>query len=226
MASTELTTAAQRAILERVRSQLSRTEPRGAEIIGIRSPGPPVWDGPSGFEIDGHDVQVAACPSLLAVLDALSRHVPGSILVLLTDRPETDLGDAVLARLHRGKLLDADRYTLLGDLLATRRLDPRIRTEPWLVDALIELAATDALPSTARSTLSRSRAMTLVLTARLGVDSELLDLPSLIGVLDDDAAVRSRWRALAAEERAGLTEHLVSLHGGAARGADGPGRRP
>ena len=215
MASTELTTAAQRAILERVRSQLSRTEPRGAEIIGIRSPGPPAWDGPSGFEIDGHDVQVAACPSLLAVLDALSRHVSGSVLVLLTDRPETDLGDAVLARLHRGKLLDADRYTLLGDLLATRRLDPRIRTEPWLVDALIELAATDALPSTARSTLSRSRAMTLVLTARLGVDSELLDLPSLIGVLDD-AAVRSRWRALAAEERAGLTEHLVSLHGGAA----------
>ncbi len=213
MATPELTTAAQRAIVERVRSQLARGDAGSIEVMGIRSPASPVWEGSSTLQIEGRDVRVAVCPSMLAVLDALSEHPPGGGLVLLTDRAESELGDAVLARLYRGKLLDADRYTLLGDLLATSRLDPRIRTEPWLVDALIELAA--ALPSTARSTLSLPRALTLVLTARLGVDPELLDLPMLVGVLDD-AVVRGRWRALPAEEQAGLTAHLVGLHGGGA----------
>jgi len=213
MATPELATAAQRAIRERVRSQLSHGA--DVDVIGIRSSAPPTWDDRTRTEIGGRVVHVAACPSVLAVLDALATRPPDSILVLLTDRTENELGDAVLARLHRGKLLDADRYTLLGDLLATRQLDPRIRTATWLVDALIELTVAEAMPSTARSTLSRSRALTLVLTARLGVDPERLDLPTLVGVLDDPA-VRSRWRALGPDERAGLTGHLVSLHGGAA----------
>ncbi|WP_219414042.1 BREX-2 system phosphatase PglZ [Pseudonocardia nigra] len=215
MATAELATAAQRAILERVRSQLGRGEPGAIGVIGIRSPTTPTWNGPTTVEIGGRDVHLAACPSLLAVLDALATQPPGSVLVLLTDRPESELGDAVLARLHRGKLLDADRYTLLGDLLAARQLDPRIQTEHWLVDALVELAGADALPPTAGATLSRARVLSLVVAARLGIDPEHVDLPQLVGVLDD-AATRGRWRELPADERDGLTHHLVALHGGGA----------
>jgi hypothetical protein len=214
MATAELTTATQRAVLERVRSQLTRDA--AVSVIGIRSRTTPTWEGPTTAEIEGREVHLAACPSLLAVLDALATHPPRSVLVLLTDRPESELGDAVLARLHRGMLLDADRYTLLADLLAARQLDPRIRTERWLVDALVELATADALPSTAGSTLSLQRVLTLVLTARLGVDPEQVDLPQLVGILDD-AVTRARWRELPSDERAGLTEHLVSVHGGPAR---------
>lgn len=214
MATAELTSAAQRAVVERVRSQLSRPS-RVADVIGIRSPVPPVWNGPDRIEIEGRDVHIAACPSLLAVLDALAMRPPGCVLVLLTDRTESELGDAVLARLHRGRLLDADRYTLLRDKLATRQLDPRIRGEAWLVDALVELVDSEALPTTTGFALGRSRALTLVLTARLGVDPELLDPGQLVGVFDDPV-VRGRWRTLSDQERAGLTSHLVALHGGGA----------
>lgn len=215
MATAELASASQRAILERVRVQLTRLASGADAVIGIRSPQSPVWHGADAFDIDGRPVRVVACPSVLAVLDALASQEPGSVLVLLTDRPESELGDAVLARVHRGRLLEADRYTLLDDLLGARQLDPRIRAERWLVDALVELAAAEALPPTAGAMLSRSRVLALVATARLGRDPEHTDLPGLVGIFDD-SVVRQRWRALAAAERTGLTEHLVSVHGGAA----------
>ncbi|MGH3683566.1 MAG: BREX-2 system phosphatase PglZ [Pseudonocardiaceae bacterium] len=215
MATAELASASQRAIRERVRAQLPRLASGVEAVIGIRSPQSPVWHGADAFDIDGRPVRVAACPSVLAVLDALASQEPGSVLVLLTDQPESELGDAVLARVHRGRLLEADRYTLLNDLLDARQLDPRIRAEPWLVDALVELAAADALPPTAGAMLSRLRVLALVATARLGRDPEQTDLPGLVGIFDDSVS-RQRWRALAPDERAGLTEHLVSVHGGAA----------
>ncbi|MGH3766429.1 MAG: BREX-2 system phosphatase PglZ [Pseudonocardiaceae bacterium] len=215
MATAELASASQRAILERVRAQLPRLTPGVDTVIGIRSPPRPVWHGAGAFDIDGRPVRVAACPSVLAVLDALASQEPGSVLVVLTDQPESELGDAVLARVHRGRLLEADRYTLLDDLLGARQLDPRIRAARWLVDALVELAAAEALPPTAGAVLSRSRVLALVATARLGRDPEQTDLPGLVGIFDD-SVVRQRWRSLAGDERAGLTEHLVSVHGGAA----------
>lgn len=215
MATAELASASQRAILERVRARLPRLASGADAVIGIRSPQSPVWHGADAFDIDGRPVRVAACPSVLAVLDALASQEPGSVLVLLTDQPESELGDAVLARVHDGRLLEADRYTLLDDLLGARQLDPRIRAERWLVDALVELAAAEALPPTAGAMLSRSRVLALVATARLGRDPERTDLPGLVGIFDD-SVVRQRWRTLAADERTGLTDHLVSVHGGAA----------
>ncbi len=215
MATVELASASQRAILERVRARLPRLKSGVDAVIGIRSPQCPVWHGADTLDIVGRPVRIAACPSVLAVLDALAFQEPGSVLVLLTDQPESELGDAVLARVHDGRLLEADRYTLLDDLLGARQLDPRIRAEHWLVDTLVELAAADALPPTAGAMLSRSRALALVAAARLGRDPEQTDLPGLVGNLDDPV-VRQRWRSLAADERAGLTEHLVTVHGGAA----------
>jgi hypothetical protein len=112
MATAELASASQRAILERMRTKLPRL-PSGADaVIGIRSPQSPVWHGADAFDINGRPVRVAACPSVLAVLDALASQEPGSVLVLLTDQPESELGDAVLARVHDGRLLEADRSCL------------------------------------------------------------------------------------------------------------------
>ncbi|MGH3901819.1 MAG: hypothetical protein ACRDTA_26900 [Pseudonocardiaceae bacterium] len=117
MATAELASASQRAILERVRVRLPRLKSGVDAVIGIRSPQGPVWHGVDAFHVDGRPVRVVACPSVLAVLDALASQEPGSVLVLLTDQPESELGDAVLARVHDGRLLEADRYTLLDDLL-------------------------------------------------------------------------------------------------------------
>ena len=181
MTIADLGTALERAVLERVRAIVSGERSGPPAVIGVRSGEVPIWCGPVEVSMTQHDVgdrrvRVEACPSVLAVLDALARH-PGSdtTLVILTDRPEVDLGDDVLARLHRGRLFDASRQTLLDDLLGARQLDPGIRRHGWLVDALVDLAHAGTLPSTQGATLSLRHATTLVLGARLGIDPERLD---------------------------------------------------
>ena len=82
----------------------------------------------------------------------------------------------------------------------------------WLVDALIALAAAGAIPSTAGATLSKPRAVGLVAAARLGVDPDQVDLPTLVGAFDA-ASVRAVWRGLPGAERAGIVEYLAERHG-------------
>lgn len=207
--------AAERAVLERVRTLLLRNGDQQPAAVGIRVADPPTWQSAPDQQVDGVPIRVVPCPSLLAVLDGLAGGITGTVTVLLTNLPESELGDAVLARLHRGTLLEADRYTLLGDLLGTRGLDPRIRGESWLVDALIGLAGAGALPRTTGGTLGHKRAAGLVVAARLGVDPENVDLPDLVAALDDPAT-RSRWTGLPEPERAGLTRHLRDVLGPAA----------
>lgn len=157
-------------------------------------------------------MRIVACASVLAVLDALADGGSPDVTVVLTDLPESELGDAVLAHLHRGQLLEADRYTLLIDMLGTRALDPRIRGETWLVDALISLSGADQIQPTAGATLSRQRAAAIVASARLGVDPDRADLPSIVAAFDD-TPVRSIWRGLTEAERTGLVDHLRDRHG-------------
>ncbi|MDN5913790.1 MAG: BREX-2 system phosphatase PglZ [Pseudonocardia sp.] len=214
MATAEIASASERAVLGRVRTQLDRLG-AGCRVVGIRSPDEPHWAGPRESELAGVRVRIAPCGSVLAVLDALAAVREGEVTVLVTDLPESELGDAVLARLHRGKLLEADRYTLLTDLLGARAVDPRIRGEAWLVDALIALVSAEQIPTSTGATLGYQRAVGLVGQARLGLDPEQADLPSLVAAFDD-VGVRIRWRELDAAERTGLTDHLVDRHGAGA----------
>lgn len=214
MSTAETISAAERAVLERVRTQLARGD-GGTQVIGIRTAGTPVWHSNPAPRVDNRRLRIVACPSVLAVLDALVDVTGDVVTVLLTDQPDDELGDAVLARLHRNKLYDADRYTLLGDVLGTQSLDPRIRADAWLVDALIELTAANALPSTVGATLSRERALSLIAGARLGIDPEQLDLPGLVAAFDD-STVRAHWRDLAQDERDGLLTYLEKRQGASA----------
>ncbi|MGQ0480082.1 MAG: BREX-2 system phosphatase PglZ [Pseudonocardia sp.] len=214
MTTAELAPPAERAVLARVRGRLAKLE-RGCRIIGIRSTGTPRWSSAREVELDGTPVRIVECPSVLAVLDALATAdatAGDEVTVVLTDLPEHELGDAVFARLHRGELLEADRYTQLIDLLGARALDPRIRRETWLVDALIELAEADQIPQTTGAALSWVRAVALVVQARLGIEPDEADLPRFVEAFDHPP-VRARWRQLPSEERAGLVGHLADRHG-------------
>jgi hypothetical protein len=68
------------------------------------------------------------------------------------------------------------------------------------------------IPSTAGATLSKPRAVGLVAAARLGVDPDQVDLPTLVGAFDA-ASVRAVWRGLPGAERAGIVEYLAARHG-------------
>lgn len=212
MTLAELDSALQRAVLERVRVLVMAEDSAGPLVIGIRSIDEPVWNGPAQHTVERRTIVVQPCPSVLAVLDAMAVHPGGDVLVVLTDQPEAELGDDVLARLHRGKLFEASRHTLLDDLIGARHLDPQIRRQGWLIDALIDLAQRDALPSLHGATLSLLRAQSLVARAALGLDPTECDLPELV-LAFDEPEVRSRWRALTQLARSGLTTYLTSVLG-------------
>ncbi|MEV0675712.1 BREX-2 system phosphatase PglZ [Actinosynnema sp. NPDC050436] len=190
-------------------------------VIGVRTRREPVWHGARAGEVRGRPVRYVPCPSVLSVLDALASPPDGSsgqeVLVVLTDRGERELGEAVMARFHRAHLHDVSKYTLLQDLLKVRQLDARLRgrENTWLVDALVDLARTGQLPNTTGLSFGREVALRHVVRARLSVDSTALDLTSLITAADV-ASNRTRWQALDPAERSGITAHLVERLGGAA----------
>jgi hypothetical protein len=209
-----------RDVVESVDGETSRSSrpADGQLVIGIRTRQQPVWNGPSEVRENGHHVRFLACPSVLAVLDALADPAPSgdtySVLVILTDREPGELGDAVMARFHREKLYDVSKYTLLQDLLRTRQLDPRLRgsENAWLVDALVDLARSGQLPRTTGLAFSRTVAVGHVLRNRLALEPEDLDLTRLVTAMDN-TPTRLSWRDLADEERSGLEAYLVERLG-------------
>ncbi|MFJ6676407.1 BREX-2 system phosphatase PglZ [Actinosynnema sp. NPDC091369] len=226
MTATDLDSAIENAVVSRVIDIVEKLDgagngKTGRVVIGVRTRRAPVWHGPAEGEVCGHPVRYVACPSVLSVLAALALPpVEGStyeVLVVLTDRDEEELGDAVMARLHREHLHEVSKYTLLQDLLRTRQLDPRLRgrENAWLVDALVELARAGGLPNTTGLSFGRDVALRHVVRNRLAVDPATLDLSALITAVDDMATV-TRWRELGADERRGITEHLVERLGRAA----------
>ena len=113
-----------------------------ASVIGIHAPSP--WAGPGSIRVDGEEVEVAYCPSVLAVRERLaSRDPEGRRLVLVTDQTEAELGSDVLARLAKRRLLRIDPWRVVLDLFRARGLDPRVRRDRWLAEALLEWAPAD-----------------------------------------------------------------------------------
>lgn len=208
--------ADQRAVLAKVeeRTRSRRHADGSAFVVGIRGE-PDAWTGPAEHVLDnGWTLTVVPSGSVLAVLDALARWepTPKAVLAVLTDLAESDLGDAILARLDGDTLYEADRHTLLENILRTRNIDPRIRKEVWLVDALIDLAHDGQLRPLLGTSLTRRRALSLVARSRLDTDPESADLADLVLRLNT-AGIRDRWRALDPATRAGLRDYLVMLLG-------------
>lgn len=208
-------------VIRTIDSEPSRSAVGRRVVIGIRTRGEPVWTGPADDVLHNHPVRFVACPSVLSVLDALAEAPPPSdaytVLVVLTDRDAGELGDDVMARMHRERLYDVSKYTLLQDLLRARQLDPQLRggDNAWLVDALVDLARSGQLPSMVGLTFGRDVALGHVVRNRFAVEPSTLDLGGLITALDD-VATRTRWRDLGDDERFGIAEHLVERLGGAA----------
>ena len=159
MTAADLDSAIENAVASRVIDIVEKLDADGGRnpgrvVIGVRTREEPVWHGPAEDDVRGHHVRYTACPSVLSVLSALAQPpANGSaydVLVVLTNRGEDELGDAVMARMHRERLHDVNKYTLLQDLLRTKQLDPRLRgnENAWLVDALVELARGGQLPNT------------------------------------------------------------------------------
>jgi hypothetical protein len=86
-------------------------------------------------------VTVAACPTVLAVLDALAAvQTDGRYVVVLTPCDTRDVGDSVLARALQPEIKPINRWDLVQEAFGANQLDPVLAKSgsAWVAEALLD----------------------------------------------------------------------------------------
>ena len=174
------------------------------------------FDAEVGDVVDGGKVPVAVapCPTVLAVLDALTaRRDGGRYLVVLTPCETREVGDSVLARAMRSEIKPINRWDLVADAFGARSLDPALTRSKnsWVAEALLDAQPVGGWRRLTGTILTRATALNRLATTRLGMDPEAgdggVDAAALLQWTTDPAAVDSFLR-LREAEREGLTDWL------------------
>lgn len=168
-------------------------------------------------------VHVADRHSLLGVLEAWQEHQrehgskPDTLLVVTTGVEDHQFGWDLLAYAVQRRVLSVDRAQIIAQRFGARDVDPRIRQEPWLIDALLDAEPVEGWPRTG-SVLTRDRAIHALIGVRLGraaLGEDAVDIGTLLD-FSLDVAGTTRFAALPAAERDGLTDWLAHTVGDAA----------
>ncbi|BCK67995.1 hypothetical protein Srufu_019480 [Streptomyces libani subsp. rufus] len=199
----------------------------------------PQWDGTAEQPTaGGTQVRVTVAPSVLAVheqiLDHLEAQVPPEprVLVVLTDRENTELDPGLLARVYSRRIRSVDNWEVVQEAFGASGLDTRLRGETWAAEALLDAAGTRGWRSIGRGVLSRDEALTRLTRRRLRLDDSSGDTPAgrvLPGESDRvDPVALFRWtltpggpdllRELRGPEKAGLAHFLAAPEQGGSTG--------
>lgn len=175
-------------------TQLCERRPE-TRVVGIHAPH---WRGGDSINAGAATFRVAWCRSALAVSEQLAALGDGERLVVLTPLDGTELGDDVLARLARRRLIHPDRWQLVRDAYRVTAVDPRLPADRWMAEAL--LAAPPPPRTLPAKVLDAGAAWRQVLDHFLGLAD---------GSPDADAVVRWSVRPDAAERFAALPAPLA-----------------
>ena len=168
------------------------------------------WQGDETLKVNGRKLRVWHCESSLQVREALTSPSDDPRILLISCE-ESDLGQDVLARLFRHRLLHVDRWQLVAEAYGAVQLDPRLYDIPWMADALL-----DAAPRSRHGSipvLTHDQAMRACLLHALGVDDRDLDLEKLLAIVENGSAV---WMKLPSERRDAFQRYLGSQLGSVA----------
>ncbi|GAA3377842.1 BREX-2 system phosphatase PglZ [Streptomyces sannanensis] len=192
-------------------------------VVLLRSA--PQWDGPAEPAWgEGNTARVAAAPSPLAVhelvLDHLAERSAGpAVLVVLTDREQTELDPAILARVHKKRVETVDSWDVVREAFGAEQIDTRLKDANWAAEALLDATPPGGWPPLAGGVLSRRDALTALALRRLRLGRYATD-QDVRRPGDDrlDAHALLRWSlsgggperllGLRGPERAGLTAFL------------------
>lgn len=150
-------------------------------VVGVAAA--PRWSGDEVLDTDVGKVRVLACPSVLAVREALATYgdAADELLLIITDQPGEELGTEVTERLWRRGLLQPRGWEACKRLFKAQTLDARLAHQRWLVDLLIDVAPARGYPPAQGGVLDADTAWTAF--CRHGLDlrtprprlAELLD---------------------------------------------------
>ena len=200
-------------VAERARALVDRGRER---VVLLRSA--PQWSGPPSLTVEGHTVHVRPGVSQLAVLTACVDLPDGDFLVVLTDRPERDLGDAVLTRAAGRTVERPDDWDAVAGMTGARDVDAALRRHGrWAATALLDHRPETGWPAAATDVLMADEALGWLLARllRQPVPTEW-DAVRLVEVLNTLPA-RSAWAATDEQLRRHLTRWAADALGPQAR---------
>ncbi|GAA4517919.1 BREX-2 system phosphatase PglZ [Nonomuraea ferruginea] len=139
-------------------------------VVLLRSA--PQWEGPEELAWgEGRQARIAAAPSPLAVhelvLDHLSEATGPAVLVVLTDREQSELDPAILARTHKQRIETVDGWDVVREAFGAEQVDPRLRADGWAAEALLDATPPGGWPPLAGGVLSRRAALSALALRRL-----------------------------------------------------------
>ncbi|RSO48377.1 BREX-2 system phosphatase PglZ [Streptomyces sp. WAC 06725] len=202
----------------------------------------PLWEGAAVQPTaGGFPVRVAVAPSVLAVHEQILGHLEATtppdpaVLVVLTDREDTELDPGLLARVYGGRIRSVDNWEVVQEAFGANGLDSRLRGQTWTAEALLDAAGTRGWRPIGRGVLSHDEALTRLARRRLRLDTadgDCTDTPSgrtMVGDTDRiDPVSLFRWalspggpnllRELRGPERAGLARFLAEPEQGGSTG--------
>ncbi|MPZ29362.1 MAG: BREX-2 system phosphatase PglZ, partial [Micromonosporaceae bacterium] len=133
----------------------------------------PSWTGQPVIDTEAGPARIVPCVSSLAVREALAgREDEDETLVILTDRDEADLGEEVLARVWRQRLLRPSGWDALKHQFRVDNLDPALADHRWLVDLLVDVAPARRYPAPPSGFLDLPTAWRTLLRHALRLDTD------------------------------------------------------
>ena len=193
--------------LSQLASHAARVLQEGAPRQALAYAWPHPWSGGESIEVAGRTLPLRYCRSNLEVREALSAE-GDTPAVLLIGLPENALGQDILARFARHRLLHVDRWQLVQDAYGVRQVDPRLFPLQWLPAALLD--AISVRSRTPMPVLTLEDAMATCLAFSFGLP---VDQPGLEEFAQTCEANHARWLAIPQEQRAHFQEHLLGQFG-------------
>ena len=149
-------------------------------VLGLRAK--PDWDGAS-FDHEGTPVTVVACPSVLAIWEAIENRESEQWTVVLTTVDDDDLGDTVLAHLLDGRLFTPDPWDALRSNFSASTIEPalyRTNNDRAVANGLLAVLSADAYTPAPGGVLTRDHAMSAVARDVLGIVKDVdVDIDTL-----------------------------------------------
>jgi len=134
------------------------------------------------LEHDGELVRVRVAESALAAREVLLDHHSDGWTVLVTDRPDLDLGVGVLSRLVWNRLRRPDPWEAVRTRFSATGIDPGL-TGPGsreLATALLAATPDGGWPAAPAGVLTRAHALSSVARTRLGLSGDVTDVVTML----------------------------------------------
>jgi len=167
--------------VQQIRAHVEALAERAPEAMAFALSVATRWTGPREVQVGARKFRIVPSNSELEIRDALvTAEQSGTPVVLLTRLKDSDLGEDVCARLGRRHVIPLSGSELLRHLFRARDIEPRLRNQLWLAEALVEAQPPGGYPPVPGGRLDEDTALDAFLRQVMGFDVGRPDLADVL----------------------------------------------